>query len=111
MEWQRSDFKRALFGLANYEGNHGEDVKELYYYLDNLPTHTTCSICISIRNKNFLMNQLRTENRNRTKLDPEYEIFDTGVFNNNEYFDVLITYAKQDDEDIFIKIDITNRYH
>ena len=70
----------------------------------------TCSICINTRSRQFPYELLRTENRNRTKLEPEYEILDTGVFDNNEYFDVVITYAKQDDEDIFIKIDITNHY-
>lgn len=110
--WNGKDpiLKERLFGLANYEGNHGEDVKELYYYLDNLPTHTYMEYLYKYPQQLFPYEQLRTENRNRSKLDPEYEILDTGIFNNNEYFDVLITYAKEDDEDIFIKIDITNRF-
>ena len=111
--WNGKDpiLKERLFGLANYEGNHGEDVKELYYYLDNLPTHTYMEYLYKYPQQLFPYEQLRTENRNRSKLDPEYEILDTGIFDNNEYFDVLITYAKEDDEDIFIKIDITNRFN
>ncbi|MFT4155932.1 MGH1-like glycoside hydrolase domain-containing protein [Parafilimonas sp.] len=110
--WNGKDpiLKERLFGLANYEGNHGEDVKELYYYLDNLPTHTYMEYLYKYPHQLFPYEQLRTENRNRSKLEPEYEILDTGIFNNNEYFDVLITYAKEDEEDIFIKIDITNRF-
>ena len=111
--WNGKDpiLKERLFGLANYEGNHGEDVKELYYYLDNLPTHTYMQYLYKYPQQEFPYDLLRTENRNRTKLDAEYEILDTGIFNDDEYFDVLITYAKQDDEDIFIKIDITNRFN
>lgn len=110
--WNGKDpiLKERLFGLANYEGNHGEDVKELYYYLDNLPTHTYMEYLYKYPQQLFPYEQLRTENRSKSKLDPEYEILDTGIFDNNEYFDVLITYAKEDDEDIFIKIDITNRF-
>jgi hypothetical protein len=110
--WNGKDpiLKERLFGLANYEGNHGEDVKELYYYLDNIPTHTYMQYLYKYPQQAFPYELLRTENRNRTKLEPEYEILDTGIFNNDEYFDVLLTYAKQDDEDIFIKIDITNRF-
>ncbi len=111
--WNGKDpiLKERLFGLANYEGNHGEDVKELYYYLDNLPTHTYMEYLYKYPQQLFPYEQLRTENRSKSKLDPEYEILDTGIFDNNEYFDVLITYAKEDDEDIFIKIDITNRFN
>ncbi len=110
--WNGKDaiLKERLFGLGNFEGNHGEDVKELYYYLDNLPTHTYMQCLYKYPQQQFPYELLRTENRNRTKLEPEYEILDTGIFDNNEYFDVLITYAKYDDEDIFIKIEVTNRY-
>src|ERR1700759_2979135 len=110
--WNGKDpiLKERLFGLGNFEGNHGEDVKELYYYLDNLPTHTYMQYLYKYPQQEFPYDLLRTENRGRTKLDPEYEILDTGIFNNNEYFDVLTTYAKLDDEDIFIKVDITNRF-
>lgn len=110
--WNGKDpiLKERLFGLANYEGNHGEDVKELYYYLDNLPTHTYMEYLYKYPQQAFPYEQLRTENRSKTKHDPEYEILDTGIFDNNEYFDVLVTYAKHDEEDIFVKIDITNRF-
>ncbi len=110
--WNGKDpiLKERLFGLANYEGNHGEDVKELYYYLDNLPTHTFMQYLYKYPQQLFPYEQLRTENRDKSKLEPEYEILDTGVFDNNEYFDILTTYAKYDEEDIFIKIDITNRF-
>ena len=110
--WNGKDaiLKERLFGLGNFEGNHGEDVKELYHYLDNLPTHTYMQYLYKYPQQEFPYELLRKENRSRTKLDPEYEILDTGVFDNNEYFDVLTTYAKLDDEDIFIKIDITNRF-
>ena len=111
--WNGKDpiLKERLFGLANYEGNHGEDVKELYYYLDNIPTHTYMQYLYKYPQQEFPYQILREENRNKTKLDAEYEILDTGIFDNSEYFDVLVTYAKHDDEDIFIKIDITNHYH
>ncbi len=110
--WNGHDpiLKERLFGLANFEGNHGEDVKELYYHLDNLPTHYYMQFLYKYPQQAFPYEQLRTENSRRSKLEPEYEILDTGIFNNDEYFDVLITYAKQDEEDIFIRIDITNRF-
>jgi len=110
--WNGNDpiLKERLFGLSNPEGNHGEDVKELYYHLDNLPTHYYMEYLYKYPQQVFPYEQLRTENRDRSKQDPEYEILDTGVFDNNQYFDVLITYAKQSAQDIFIKIDITNRY-
>ncbi|TXJ25898.1 MAG: glucosidase [Chitinophagaceae bacterium] len=110
--WNGNDpiLKERLFGLSNPEGNHGEDVKELYYHLDNLPTHYYMEYLYKYPQQAFPYEQLRTENRDRSKQDPEYEILDTGVFDNNQYFDVLITYAKQSAQDIFIKIDITNRY-
>jgi hypothetical protein len=110
--WNGHDpiLKERLFGLANAEGNHGEDVKELYYYLDNLPTHYYMQYLYKYPQQAFPYEQLKTENSKRSKLDPEYEILDTGVFSNNEYFDVLVTYSKQDEADIFIRIDITNRF-
>ncbi|HYK47040.1 MAG TPA: glucosidase [Parafilimonas sp.] len=111
--WNGKDpiLKERLFGLGNFEGNHGEDVKELYYYLDNLPTHTYMEYLYKYPQLEFPYELLREENRKKTRLDPEYEILDTGIFNDDQYFDVLISYAKLDDEDIFIKIDIHNRYH
>jgi hypothetical protein len=111
--WNGNDpiLKERLFGLSNPQGNHGEDVKELYYYLDNLPTHYYMEYLYKYPQQTFPYEKLKQENQKRTKQDPEYEILDTGVFNNNQYFDVLVTYAKQSAEDIFIKIDITNRYN
>ncbi len=102
--------KNACFGLRNGEGNHGEDVKELYYYLDNIPTHSYMEYLYKYPQVEFPYDNLREENRKRSRLEPEYEILDTGVFNDNQYFDVKITYAKQSPKDIFIRIDITNRY-
>ena len=109
--WNGKDkiLKERLFGLGNYEGNHGEDVKELYYYQDNIPTHYYMEYLYKYPQKEFPYEDLKTTNRSRTMLDPEYEILDTGVFDNDEYFDVNITYAKQNPQDIFIKIEITNR--
>ncbi len=111
--WNGNDtmLKERLFGLSNPQGNHGEDVKELYYYLDNLPSHYYMEYLYKYPQQAFPYEQLRTENQKRTKEDPEYEILDTGIFNNNQYFDVLITYAKQSAQDIFIKIHIVNKYH
>jgi hypothetical protein len=111
--WNGNDpiLKERLYGLSNPRGNHGEDVKELYYYLDNIPTHYYMEYLYKYPQQAFPYDQLREENRKRSKEDPEYEILDTGVFNNNQYFDVKITYAKQSAQDIFIKIDVTNRYH
>ncbi len=110
--WNGNDpiLKERLFGLSNPQGNHGEDVKELYYYLDNLPTHYYMEYLYKYPQQAFPYDKLREENQKLTKNDAEYEILDTGVFDNNQYFDVLVTYAKQGAEDIFIKIDITNRY-
>jgi hypothetical protein len=110
--WNGKDpiLKERLFGLKNGEGNHGEDVKELYYYLDNLPTHYYMEYLYKYPQQAFPYDLLRSENRQRSRHDVEYEILDSGVFNNNQYFDVLVTYAKRTSTDIFIKIDITNRY-
>jgi hypothetical protein len=110
--WNGKDkiLKERLFGLGNYEGNHGEDVKELYYYQDNIPTHYYMEYLYKYPQKEFPYEDLKATNRGRSMLDPEYEILDTGVFDNNEYFDVNITYAKQNSQDIFIKIDVTNRH-
>ena len=110
--WNGKDpiLKERLFGLSNPQGNHGEDVKELYYYLDNLPTHYYMEYLYKYPQQEFPYEKLKTENKKRNRDEPEYEILDTGVFDNNQYFDVKVTYAKQSAQDIFIKIDITNRY-
>ena len=107
--WNGKDkiLKERLFGLRNGEGNHGEDVKELYYYLDNIPTHSYMEYLYKYPQAEFPYDKLREENRKRSRLEPEYEILDTGIFNDNQYFDVKITYAKQSPKDIFI----THRYN
>ena len=109
--WNGKDdiLKERLFGLGNYEGNHGEDVKELYYYLDNLPSHYYMQMLYKYPQQHFPYETLRNENRERSKLAGEYEILDTGVFDDSKYFDILITYAKYDAKDIAIKVEITNR--
>jgi hypothetical protein len=109
--WNGKDpiLKERLFGLGNNEGNHGEDVKELYYYLDNLPSHYYMKFLYKYPIEKFPYEELIEKNRNRSKLEPEYEILDTGVFDNNNYFDVMVTYAKVNKKDIGIKIEITNR--
>lgn len=109
--WNGKDkiLKERLFGLGNSQGNHGEDVKELYYYLDNIPTHYYMDFLYKYPQNEFPYQKIIDENARRSKLEPEYEILDTGAFDNNEYFDVRITYAKQSSTDIFIKISVTNR--
>ena len=111
--WNGKDkiLKERLFGLANSEGNHGEDVKELYYYLDNTPTHGYMQYLYKYPQQEFPYEQLREENKKRSRQEPEFEILDTGAFAENAYFDVLVTYAKCSSQDIAIRIDITNRYH
>ncbi len=109
--WNRKDkiLKERLFGLGNREGNHGEDVKELYYYLDNTPTHGYMQYLYKYPQQEFPYEKLKEVNGKRSRLEPEYEILDTGVFDNDEYFDVLVTYAKHTEQDIFIRIEVTNR--
>src|SRR6201985_1230359 len=111
--WNGKDaiLKERLFGLGNYEGNHGEDVKELYYYLDNLPTHYYMEYLYKYPQQEFPYKQLLEENRKRSREEPEYEILDTGVFDTDEYFDVTIRYAKQNARDMFIRIDLHNRHN
>ncbi|MEO5650621.1 MAG: glucosidase, partial [Ginsengibacter sp.] len=109
--WNGKDpiLKERLFGLGNVEGNHGEDVKELYYYLDNLPTHYYIKYLYKYPQHEYPYLDLLQQNKNRNRHEPEYEILDTGVFNDDKYFDVYIEYAKKDSEDIFIKIEAVNR--
>ncbi|MGN6341494.1 MAG: MGH1-like glycoside hydrolase domain-containing protein [Ginsengibacter sp.] len=110
--WNGKDniLKERLFGLGNRQGNHGEDVKELYYYLDNIPTHYYMEFLYKYPQQEFPYDELRNVNKDRSRNDSEYEILDTGVFDENEYFDVSVTYAKEDSQDIFIKIDIKNQF-
>ena len=109
--WNGKDpiLKERLFGLNHNEGNHCEDVKELYYYLDNTPTHSYMKYLYKYPQAEFPYARLREENRKRSRTDREYELVDTGVFDQNRYFDVLIEYAKAGPEDILIRIQVSNR--
>jgi hypothetical protein len=109
--WNGNDpiLKERLFGLTGNEGNHGEDVKECYFYLDSTPTHSYMKMLYKYPQRAFPYSHLVEENRRRTKNDPEFELLDTGVFEENRYFDVEIEYAKADVEDILARITVTNR--
>jgi hypothetical protein len=109
--WNHKDkmLKERIFGLTNTEANHGEDVKEMYYYLDSTPTHSYMKMLYKYPQNAFPYDKLRQENARRGKGEPEYEIMDTGIFNNDEYFDIFIEYAKADQEDIQIRLTIHNR--
>lgn len=109
--WNKKDpiLKERYFGLNNNEGNHGEDVKEFYYYLDNTPTHSYMKMLYKYPQQEFPYSALLEENKRRGRNDPEFELIDTGIFNNNDYFDVFVEYAKQGKDDIGIKITIHNR--
>jgi Glycosyl hydrolase family 63 C-terminal domain len=109
--WNGEDpiLKERLFGLTGNEGNHGEDVKEYYFYLDNTPTHSYMKALYKYPHQAFPYNQLVAENGRRSRQAPEFELLDTGVFDENRYFDVFIEYAKQSAEDILIQIKIVNR--
>ena len=109
--WNGKDpiLKERLFGLTGSEGNHGEDVKELYYYLDSTPTHSYMKYLYKYPQSEFPYEHLIVENRNRNKLEREFELMDTGIFDDDRYFDVFVEYAKADVEDILIRITAANR--
>jgi Glycosyl hydrolase family 63 C-terminal domain len=109
--WNGKDpiLKERLFGLTNSEGNHGEDVKEYYFYLDSIPTHSYMKYLYKYPQAAFPYDDLVRTNQRRNRLDPEYELVDTGVFNGNRYFDVFVEYAKNTPEDILIQISVCNR--
>ena len=109
--WNGRDpiLKERLFGLTGNEGNHGEDVKEYYFYLDSTPTHSYMKYLYKYPQAEFPYGQLVEENRRRGKLAPEFELIDTGIFDGERYFDVVVEYAKADVEDILVKITATNR--
>lgn len=109
--WNGKDpiLKERLFGLTGPEGNHGEDVKELYFYLDSTPSHAYMHFLYKYPQAAFPYQQLVAINRMRGKEEEEYEIADTGVFDESRYFDVEIKYAKADENDILIEITISNR--
>ncbi|MEO8890122.1 MAG: glucosidase [Coleofasciculaceae cyanobacterium] len=109
--WNGCDpiLKERLFGLTNNQGNHGEDVKEYYFQLDNTPTHSYMRWLYKYPQQEFPYTQLIEENARRNKLQPEYELLDTGIFDDDRYFDVLVEYAKANPDDICIRIHLTNR--
>ncbi|HLX86118.1 MAG TPA: hypothetical protein VKR59_19615 [Terriglobales bacterium] len=109
--WNERDpfLKERLFGLTGNQGNHGEDVKEYYFYLDSTPTHSYMKYLYKYPQAEFPYQQLLDENRRRNKTEPEFELLDTGVFDRDRYFDVFVEYAKADVEDVLIKITVTNR--
>jgi len=109
--WNGRDpiLKERLFGLANNEANHGEDVKEYYFYLDNTPTHSYMKYLYKYPQAAYPYSDLVETNRRRSRKEPEYELLDTGVFNNDRYFDVFVEYAKATPEDTLIKITVCNR--
>ena len=109
--WNGNDpiLKERLFGLSGNEGNHGEDVKEYYFYLDNTPSHAYMKYLYKYPQRAFPYADLVETNRKRTRQDPEYELLDTGIFDQNEYFDVFAEYAKVDPEDLLIQISVANR--
>jgi len=109
--WNERDpiLKERIFGLTGNEGNHGEDVKEYYFYLDSTPTHSYMKYLYKYPQAEFPYVRLVEENRRRGKDQPEFELLDTGVFDDNRYFDVFVEYAKADVEDILIRITVANR--
>lgn len=109
--WNKKDkmVKERFFGLTNGQGNHGEDVKEYYYYLDNTPTHSYMKMLYKYPQNAFPYDDLLQKNAARGRLEAEYELIDTGIFDNNEYFDVFIEYAKNSPTDILVKITVINR--
>lgn len=109
--WNGRDpiLKERLFGLTNGEGNHGEDVKELYYYLDNVPTHTYQQYLYKYPQQAYPYNWLVNENRLRGKDNPEFELIDTGIFDEDKYYDVFAEFAKGGPEDMLVRYTVHNR--
>ena len=109
--WNGRDpiLKERLFGLSNSEGNHGEDVKEYYFYLDSTPTHSYMKYLYKYPQAEYPYNNLIETNKRRNRGDMEYELLDTGIFNENRYFDVFVEYAKQTPTDMLVQISVCNR--
>src|SRR5260370_16160839 len=109
--WKGKDpiLKERLFGLTNSEGNHGEDVKEYYFYLDSTPTHSYMKWLYKYPQRAYPYADLIETNRRRSRNEMEYELLDTGVFNDDRYFDVFLEYAKAAPEDILVRITAVNR--
>src|SRR6202451_3167641 len=108
--WNGKDpiLKERAFGLTNSEANHGEDVKEYYFYLDNTPTHSYMKYLYKYPQAAFPYSDLIDTNKRRNRGDMEYELLDTGVFKGDRYFDVFVEYAKQTPEDVLIQISVSN---
>ncbi|MEL6581484.1 MAG: glucosidase, partial [Cyanobacteria bacterium J06621_12] len=109
--WNGKDpfLKERLYGLTNTQGNHGEDAKEYYFHLDNTPTHSYMKFLYKYPRNAFPYWQLEHENKKRGLKDREFELIETGIFDDDRYFDVTVEYAKQSDKDISIYIQVTNR--
>ena len=109
--WNGRDpiLKERLFGLTGNQGNHGEDVKECYFYVDNTPTHSYMKYLYKYPQHRYPYTHLVEETGRRTRKDPEYHLIDTGIFDDNRYFDVFVEYAKGSPEDICIQITVENR--
>ena len=109
--WNGRDpiLKERMFGLTNKEGNHGEDAKELWYFQDGTPTHSYMRMLYKYPQAEFPYARLVAENRARTRQDPEFEIYDTGVFDEGRYFDVTVEYAKASPEDTLMRVTVVNR--
>jgi hypothetical protein len=109
--WNGRDpiLKERLFGLTNSEANHGEDVKEYYFYIDSTPTHSYMKYLYKYPQAAYPYNDLIETNRRRSREEMEYELLDTGIFNEDRYFDVFVEYAKGDPEDLLIKVSVFNR--
>src|SRR6201988_2834729 len=109
--WNGRDpiLKERLFGLTNSEGNHGEDVKEYYFYVDSTPTHSYMKYLYKYPQAAFPYDDLVKTNGQRTREEMEYELIDTGIFDDDRYFDVFVEYAKADAEDVLVRITVFNR--
>jgi hypothetical protein len=109
--WNKKDpiLKERYFGVTGSEGNHGEDVKEYYFYVDSTPTHSYMKMLYKYPQAEYPYTWLVNENRHRSKTQPEFELLDTGIFKEDKYFDVFVEYAKNDTEDILINISVYNR--
>jgi hypothetical protein len=109
--WNGKDpiLKERLFGLTSSEGNHGEDVKEYYFYLDSTPTHSYMKWLYKYPQQAYPYSDLVETNRQRSRLEPEYELLDTGVFKDDRYFDVAVEYAKEAPEDVLVRVTVSNR--
>src|ERR1700730_18708540 len=109
--WNGHDpiLKERLFGLTPLEGNHGEDVKEYYFYLDNVPTHSYMKYLYKYPQREYPYRDLMETSRGRSREEFEYELLDSGVFDDDRYFDVFMEYAKEGPEDILVRIAVHNR--